>query len=127
MSESTTPRDFTPAIYVSPSKVDAKELLRTIRLIVWIAEHAFDLIGPAVETLVLLVNYAGNTRNPSFGLCCTTLDIVQIHYLERLGLVLVTSSLTFKRMYCTTRVIHGSLYSTEVGLQPCHQREWMRL
>ncbi|KAG2051416.1 CRAL/TRIO domain-containing protein [Suillus hirtellus] len=78
-----------PAIYVSPSKVGADESLRTMQLMVWMAERAFDLMGPGVETLALLVDYADSTKNPSFGLCRTTLDIIQTHYPERLGLALV--------------------------------------
>jgi hypothetical protein len=38
-----------PAIYVSPSKVGAEESPRTIQLSIWMAERAFDLMGPGVE------------------------------------------------------------------------------
>lgn len=95
--EATTGKEFLfgydthgrPAIYVSPSKVGAEESPRTIQLTVWMAERAFDLMGPGVETLALLVDYADNTKNPSFGMCRTTLDIIQTHYPERLGLALI--------------------------------------
>ncbi|KAG1883352.1 CRAL TRIO domain-containing protein [Suillus subluteus] len=78
-----------PAIYVSPSKVGTEESPRTIQLTVWMAERAFDLMGPGVESLALMVGYAGNAKNPSFSLCRTTLDIIQTHYPERLGLALI--------------------------------------
>jgi hypothetical protein len=79
-----------PAIYISPSKFSTEESHRTVQFIIWMLEHAFDLMGPGVETLALLVDYADNTRNPSFGLCRTTLNIIQTHYPERLGLALIT-------------------------------------
>jgi hypothetical protein len=55
------------------------------------AERACDLMGPGVETLALLVDYAGSTRNLSFGMCRTLLDIIQTHYPERLGLALIAN------------------------------------
>ncbi|KAG2087346.1 CRAL TRIO domain-containing protein [Suillus cothurnatus] len=78
-----------PAIYINPSKLSTEESHRTIQFIIWMLEHAFDLMGPGVETLALLVDYADNTRNPSFGLCRTALNIIQTHYPERLGLALI--------------------------------------
>ncbi|KAG1839542.1 CRAL TRIO domain-containing protein [Suillus subalutaceus] len=78
-----------PAIHLSPSKLSAEESHRTIQFIVWMVERAFDLMGPGVETLAVLADYADNTRNPSFGMVRTIVDIVQTHYPERLGLVLI--------------------------------------
>ncbi|KAG2149105.1 CRAL TRIO domain-containing protein [Suillus bovinus] len=79
-----------PAIYVSPSKVGAEESPRTLQFIVWIAERSFDLMGPGVESLALLADFADNAKYPSIGLSRTVLDIIQTHYPERLGLALVT-------------------------------------
>ncbi|KAG1728654.1 hypothetical protein EDB19DRAFT_153997 [Suillus lakei] len=62
-----------PAIYVSPSKLSAEESPRTIQFIVWLLERAVDLMGPGVETLALLGDYADNTQNPSFGMVRTVL------------------------------------------------------
>ncbi|KAG1883349.1 CRAL TRIO domain-containing protein [Suillus subluteus] len=78
-----------PVIHLSPSKLSAEESPRTIQFIIWMLEHAFDLMGPGVETLALLVDYAGNTRNPSFNLCRIMLSVIQTHYPERLGLALI--------------------------------------
>jgi hypothetical protein len=78
-----------PAIYINPSKLSTEESHHTIQFIIWMLEHAFDLMGPGVETLALLVDYADNTRNPSFGLCRTALNIIQTHYPERLDLALI--------------------------------------
>ncbi|KAG2362587.1 CRAL TRIO domain-containing protein [Suillus spraguei] len=78
-----------PAIYVSPSKLAAEESPRTTQFTVWMAERSFDLMGPGVESLALLVDYADNTKNVSFGMCHSTLDIIQTHYPERLGLALI--------------------------------------
>ncbi|KAG2051417.1 CRAL TRIO domain-containing protein [Suillus hirtellus] len=78
-----------PALYMSPSKLSAEESFRTIQFIIWMVERTVDLMGPGVETLAALADYAGNTRNPSFGMVRTIVDIVQTHYPERLGLVLI--------------------------------------
>ncbi|KAG1805983.1 CRAL TRIO domain-containing protein [Suillus subaureus] len=90
-----------PAIHLSPSKLSAEESPRTIQLIIWMAERAFDLMGPGVETLALLVDYADNTRNPSFGLCRTMLNIIQTHYPERLGLALIAHLPWFLNAFIT--------------------------
>jgi hypothetical protein len=38
-----------PAIYISPSKFSTEESHRTVQFIIWMLEHAFDLMGPGVE------------------------------------------------------------------------------
>ncbi|KAG1729621.1 CRAL TRIO domain-containing protein [Suillus paluster] len=78
-----------PAAYVSPSKMSVEESPRTAQYIIWMLERSIDLMGPGVETLAILADYADNTGNPSFGLVRTVLDIIQTHYPERLGLALV--------------------------------------
>ncbi|KAG2035216.1 CRAL/TRIO domain-containing protein [Suillus americanus] len=90
-----------PAIHLSPSKLSAEESPRTIQFIIWILEHAFDLMGPGVETLALLVDYAGNTKNPSFNLCRIMLSIIQTHYPERLGLALIAHLPWFLNAFIT--------------------------
>ncbi|KAG0695604.1 CRAL TRIO domain-containing protein [Suillus ampliporus] len=78
-----------PAAYVSPSKMGVAESPRTIQFIIWMLERSVDLMGPGVETIGILADYADNSGNPSFGLCRTALDIIQTHYPERLGLALI--------------------------------------
>jgi hypothetical protein len=78
-----------PAMYVSPSKLSVDESPRTIQFIVWMLERTVDFMGPGVETLAVLADYADNTRNPSFGMVRTVLEIIQTHYPERLGLALI--------------------------------------
>ncbi|KAG1839543.1 CRAL TRIO domain-containing protein [Suillus subalutaceus] len=90
-----------PAIHLSPSKLSAEESPRTIQFIIWMLEHAFDLMGPGVETLALLVDYAGNTRNPSFNLCRIMLSVIQTHYPERLGLALIAHLPWFLNAFIT--------------------------
>ncbi|KAH7926357.1 CRAL/TRIO domain-containing protein [Leucogyrophana mollusca] len=78
-----------PAQYMCPSKQNTEEGPRQIQYTVWMLERAIDMMGPGVETLALMINYADKAKNPSFSTARTVLNILQTHYPERLGLALI--------------------------------------
>ncbi|KAG2340748.1 CRAL/TRIO domain-containing protein [Suillus weaverae] len=95
--EATTGKEFLfgydtrgrPALYMCPSKQNTEESPRQIHYTVWMLERAIDLMGPGVETLALMIDYADKAKNPSIGTARTVLNILQTHYPERLGLALI--------------------------------------
>lgn len=95
--EATTGKEFLfgydtrgrPALYMCPSKQNTEESARQIHFVVWMLERAIDLMGPGVETLALMIDYADKAKNPSIGTARTVLNILQTHYPERLGLALI--------------------------------------
>ncbi|EIN09807.1 CRAL/TRIO domain-containing protein [Punctularia strigosozonata HHB-11173 SS5] len=81
--------DRRPALYLVPSRQNTEEGPRQIEFVVWMLERTIDLMGPGVETLALLINYADKAKNPSFGTSRKVLSIIQDHYPERLGRALI--------------------------------------
>jgi len=78
-----------PALYLLPSRQNTSESPRQIQFVVWTIERTIDLMGPGVETLALMINFADRSKNPSFGTARTVLNILQNHYPERLGRALI--------------------------------------
>ncbi|GBE88286.1 CRAL/TRIO domain-containing protein [Sparassis latifolia] len=83
--------DGRPALYLRPSKQNTSESIRQLHLVVWLLERTVDLMGPGVETIALMVDFADRSRSPSFGQSHATLNILQDHYPERLGRALITN------------------------------------
>ncbi|KAL5525775.1 hypothetical protein ACEPAG_7112 [Sanghuangporus baumii] len=78
-----------PAFYMIPSRQNTEESPRQLQYAVWMMERCIDLMGPGVETLDLLINFADKGKNPSFSTARTMLHYIQAHYPERLGLALI--------------------------------------
>ncbi|KLO17413.1 CRAL/TRIO domain-containing protein, partial [Schizopora paradoxa] len=78
-----------PATYMIPSRQNTSEPPRQLQFAVWMLERAVDLMGPGVESLDLLINFADRAKNPSLGTARQMLHILQSHYPERLGLALI--------------------------------------
>jgi len=78
-----------PMIYCCPSKQNTEETPRQIHISFWMFERAIELMGPGVESIGLMVNYAHKTQNSSFSLSRQLLHIFQTHYPERLGVAIV--------------------------------------
>ncbi|KAF9496708.1 CRAL/TRIO domain-containing protein [Pleurotus eryngii] len=78
-----------PAFYMIPSRQNTTEAERQIQYAVWMLERTFDLMGPGVESLDLMINFADRAKNPSLGTARTVLSILQNHYPERLGLAII--------------------------------------
>jgi len=78
-----------PALYMIPSRQNTEESPRQIQYVFWVMERALELTGPGVEAVVLMINFADKTKNPSFGTSKLVLNIMQTHYPERLGTSLI--------------------------------------
>ncbi|KAG8751243.1 hypothetical protein FRC12_012528 [Ceratobasidium sp. 428] len=78
-----------PALYMLPSRQNTDESTRQLQFAVWMLERAIDVMGPGVENLDLLINFADRSKNPALGTARTMLNILQNHYPERLGLALI--------------------------------------
>ncbi|KAF9243498.1 CRAL TRIO domain-containing protein [Melanogaster broomeanus] len=78
-----------PALYMCPSRQNTEESPRQIHFVVWMLERATDLMGPGVETLALMIDYADKAKNPSLSTARQVLNILQTHYPERLGAALI--------------------------------------
>ncbi|OBZ72137.1 CRAL-TRIO domain-containing protein C23B6.04c, partial [Grifola frondosa] len=74
-----------PALYLRPSRQNTSESIRQVQFVVYFLELLPDLMGPGVETLALMVDFADRAKNPSLGQARTVLNILQTHYPERLG------------------------------------------
>ncbi|KAL1940230.1 hypothetical protein VTO73DRAFT_9182 [Trametes versicolor] len=83
--------DKRPAIYLRPSKQNTEESIRQVHYVVWALERLTELMGPGIETLALMVDFADRAKNPSLGQARTVLNILQTHYPERLGRALVVN------------------------------------
>ncbi|QRV75113.1 phosphatidylinositol transfer protein [Ceratobasidium sp. AG-Ba] len=80
-----------PALYMLPSRQNTDESVRQLQFAVWMLERSIDVMGPGVENLDLLINFADRAKNPALGTARTMLNILQNHYPERLGLALITN------------------------------------
>ncbi|KAF7965251.1 hypothetical protein HWV62_44860, partial [Athelia sp. TMB] len=78
-----------PGFYMIPSRQNTDEATRQVQFAVWMLERAVDLMGPGVEKMDLLIDFAEKAKNPSIGTARTVLNILQSHYPERLGLALI--------------------------------------
>ncbi|KIJ04689.1 hypothetical protein PAXINDRAFT_104059 [Paxillus involutus ATCC 200175] len=78
-----------PGLYMCPSRQNTEEGPRQIHFVVWMLERATDLMGPGVETLALMIDYADKAKNPSISTARQVLNILQTHYPERLGAALI--------------------------------------
>ncbi|KAI0250225.1 CRAL-TRIO domain-containing protein [Lactifluus subvellereus] len=78
-----------PALYMVPSRQNTEESPRQLQFAFWMLERALDLTGPGVESIVLMINFADKGKNSSFSMAKQVLDILQMHYPERLGASLI--------------------------------------
>ncbi|KAF8674135.1 CRAL TRIO protein [Rhizoctonia solani] len=88
-----------PALYMMPSKQNTEESPRQLQFAVWMLERAVDLMGPGVENLDILINFADRGKNPSLSTSKNMLNILQNHYPERLGLALVINVPTIINLF----------------------------
>jgi len=79
-----------PALYLCPSKQNTEESPRQIHFVFWVLERAIELMGPGVESIALMVDYADKAKGPSFSTSRQVLHLLQTHYPERLGVAIVT-------------------------------------
>ncbi|KAF9030872.1 CRAL/TRIO domain-containing protein [Hymenopellis radicata] len=78
-----------PALYLIPSRQNTTENPCQVDFTVWMLERTIDLMGPGVEDLALLINFADRGKSPSMATSRKVLNILQEHYPERLGMALI--------------------------------------
>ncbi|KAG9103102.1 hypothetical protein FRC06_000204 [Ceratobasidium sp. 370] len=88
-----------PALYMLPSRQNTDESVRQLQFAVWMLEKSIDVMGPGVENLDLLINFADRSKNPALGTARTMLNILQNHYPERLGLALIINVPTLVNLF----------------------------
>lgn len=79
-----------PNVYLFPSQQITEPTMRQVEYAFFVLEQSLELTGPGVEDIVVLVNFGDRAgRIPSLSLSRTALQILQMHYPERLGRVFV--------------------------------------
>jgi len=68
-----------------PSRQNTDTPETQLKFSVWMFERCIDVMGPGVETLDFLINFADKAKNPSLTMARNVLNILQSHYPERLG------------------------------------------
>ncbi|KAG8213105.1 CRAL TRIO domain-containing protein [Butyriboletus roseoflavus] len=79
-----------PALYMCPSRQNTEESPRQVQFVFWIFERVIELMGPGVETVALMIDYADKAKQPSFSTARQVLHVLQTHYPERLGAAIIT-------------------------------------
>ncbi|ODN87718.1 pleiotropic drug resistance protein [Cryptococcus wingfieldii CBS 7118] len=85
--------DARPIIYMRPGRENTETSPRQIRHLIYNLERALDLMPPGQEQVAIIVDYKSATSqsNPSIGTARKVLNILQNHYVERLGRGLVVN------------------------------------
>ncbi|WVQ95873.1 hypothetical protein IAU59_002972 [Kwoniella sp. CBS 9459] len=85
--------DARPILYMRPGRENTERSPRQIRHLIYHLERAIDLMPPGQEQVAIIVDYKSATSqsNPSIGVARQVLNILQNHYVERLGRGLVVN------------------------------------
>ncbi|KAK4689874.1 hypothetical protein P7C73_g228, partial [Tremellales sp. Uapishka_1] len=83
--------DARPILYMRPGRENTERSPRQIRHLIYHLERAIDLMPPGQEQVAIIVDYASATSqsNPSIGVARQVLNILQNHYVERMGRAIV--------------------------------------
>ncbi|KAI5840170.1 CRAL-TRIO domain-containing protein, partial [Morchella snyderi] len=83
--------DARPCIYLNPGRQNTEKSPRQVHALVYMLERVIDIMGPGQETLALLIDFksATSSTSPSVGQGREVLNILQMHYPERLGRALI--------------------------------------
>ncbi|KDN45653.1 hypothetical protein RSAG8_04737, partial [Rhizoctonia solani AG-8 WAC10335] len=107
-----------PALYMIPSRQNTEESPRQLHFAVWMLERAVDAMGPGVENLDLLINFADRGKNPSISTSKNMLNILQNHYPERLGLALIINVPTFINLFFKASITLAVFTRAKVKFNP---------
>ena len=79
--------DGRPLIYLRPARENTTPSNDQVRYLVWTLERAIDLMPPGVENYAIIIDYhkATTQSNPSLSTARAVANILQNHYVERLG------------------------------------------
>lgn len=84
-----------PCHYLNPARQNTDPSKRQVEHLVYMVERVIELMPPGQETLALLINFKqGKGRKntaPGLGLAREVLNILQMHYPERLGRALIVN------------------------------------
>ncbi|EST09176.1 CRAL-TRIO domain protein [Kalmanozyma brasiliensis GHG001] len=85
--------DGRPLIYLRPARENTKPSDAQVRYLVWTLERAIDFMPPGVENYAIVIDYhkATTSTNPSLSTAKTVANILQNHYVERLGRAFVVN------------------------------------
>ncbi|KAF8531247.1 CRAL-TRIO domain-containing protein [Gautieria morchelliformis] len=85
--------DGRPIIYMRPGNENTTPSPRQIQHLVFCLERAIEFMPPGQDSLVIVVDYQSATlrTNPSIGTARKVLNILQQHYVERLGRAIVVN------------------------------------
>lgn len=80
-------REARPILYLRPGNENTKTGPRQIRYMVWSLERGINLMPPGQETLTIVVDFHGISLStmPSLSTARHVANILQTHYVERLG------------------------------------------
>lgn len=83
-----------PCLYLNPARQNTERGPRQVHALVFMLERVIDIMGPGQETLALLIDFksATSSTSPSVGQGRQVLNILQMHYPERLGRSLIINS-----------------------------------
>lgn len=83
-----------PCIYLNPGRQNTERSPRQVHALVFMLERVIDIMGPGQGTLALLIDFksATSSTSPSVGQGRQVLNILQMHYPERLGKALIINS-----------------------------------
>ncbi|WOO82131.1 CRAL-TRIO domain-containing protein [Vanrija pseudolonga] len=84
-------KDARPIIYMRPSRENTDTSPRQIRHLIYVLERAIDIMPENQEQVAIVVDYksATSSKTPSISTGLKVLNILQHHYVERLGRGLV--------------------------------------
>ncbi|KAJ9474391.1 4-nitrophenylphosphatase [Pseudozyma hubeiensis] len=85
--------DGRPLIYLRPARENTTPSDAQVRYLVWTLERAIDFMPPGVENYAIIIDYhkATTQSNPSLSTARTVANILQNHYVERLGRAFVVN------------------------------------
>ncbi|KAK8849803.1 hypothetical protein IAR55_005139 [Kwoniella newhampshirensis] len=85
--------DGRPVLYMRPGRENTEVSPRQIRHLIYHLERALDFMPPGQEQVAIIVDYKSATSqsNPSISTARKVLNILQNHYVERLGRGLVVN------------------------------------
>jgi hypothetical protein len=85
--------DGRPIIYMRPGRENTHQSPRQIRHLIFCLERAIDMMPPGQESMAIIVDYKTTTlsTNPSLAVARKVLNILQQHYVERLGRAIVVN------------------------------------
>ncbi|KAG9126781.1 hypothetical protein FRC07_002017 [Ceratobasidium sp. 392] len=85
--------DGRPILYMRPGRENTETSPRQIRHLIFCLERAIDFMPPNQDSMVIIVDYKSTTlkTNPSIGVARKVLNVLQQHYVERLGRAIVVN------------------------------------